>query len=140
MNFTYWNKSKHPNFSLNWQFRFLLDRICPKCVFPVLNRKKEHHYWIMSIQINLGTRNQLNLEKFGFFDQVSPWKVSTVENRKNALLLVLMVVTYYIKLSSTGTNGHKDILMFLLLLVVETNTVAITSELKRTYISHRNYQ
>ena len=55
-----------------------------------------------------------------FFDQICPKKIFPVENRKIALVLAFMVVTYYIKLYRTGADRHNGVLMSLLLLVAET--------------------
>ena len=46
--------------------------------------------------------------------------VFPVENRKIAFLRAYVVVTYYIKLFHTESDGHNGILMFVLLLVAET--------------------
>ena len=48
--------------------------------------------------------------------------VFPVENKKIALVLVSMVVTYYIKLFRTGAERHNSILISLLLLVAETTS------------------
>ena len=40
-------------FQLKTESFDLLDQVCPKRVFPVENRKIEHHLWILHIQISL---------------------------------------------------------------------------------------
>ena len=51
LNCAYFNQSY---FNLNRRFWFFFDQICPKRIFPVENRKSEHHHWIQHICINLG--------------------------------------------------------------------------------------
>ena len=48
------------NFSSNWQFWFFGANL-PKKVFPVENRKSEHHHEVLYIWISLGTKFQLKL-------------------------------------------------------------------------------
>ena len=36
-----------------------MDQICPKRVFPIKNRKSEHHDWILHVRIILRTKFQL---------------------------------------------------------------------------------
>ena len=48
------------NFSSNWQFWFFRPNL-PKKVFPVKNWKRDHHHWILHIQISLGARFQVKL-------------------------------------------------------------------------------
>ena len=47
--------------TLNWQFWLYGQKIAPKRVFPVKNKKIEHHHWILHIRISLGTKFQLKL-------------------------------------------------------------------------------
>ena len=56
------------NFSSNWQFWFFGPNL-PKKVFPVKNRKSEHHHGILHIWISLGTKFQLKTHNFEFLDQ-----------------------------------------------------------------------
>ena len=55
------------NFNLSWQFWFFLDQICPKTVFPVVNRKSEHYHWILRTWISLNIKFQVKLTKFIFW-------------------------------------------------------------------------
>ena len=55
-----------PNFSLNWQFWFFGPNL-PKKIFPVENRKSEHHHGILHIWISLGTKFQLKLIILSFW-------------------------------------------------------------------------
>ena len=57
------------------------DKICPESVFPVKNRKSEHHHWITQIQISLGTKFQFKLTMF-FFSTNLPKKVFPFINWK----------------------------------------------------------
>ena len=54
------------NFSSNWQF-WLFGPNLPKMVFPVENRKSEHHHGILHIWISLGTKFQLKLIILSFW-------------------------------------------------------------------------
>ena len=54
------------NFSSNWQFWFFGPNL-PKKVFPVKNRKSEHHHGILHIWIILGTKFQLKLIILSFW-------------------------------------------------------------------------
>ena len=54
------------NFSSNWQFWFFGSNL-PKKVFPVKNRKNEHHHGILHIWISLGTKFQLKLIILSFW-------------------------------------------------------------------------
>ena len=54
------------NFSSNWQFWFFGPNL-PKKVFPVKNRKSEHHHGILHIWISLGTKFQLKLIILSFW-------------------------------------------------------------------------
>ena len=54
------------NFSSNWQFWFFGPNL-PKKVFPVENRKSEHHHGILHIWISLGTKFQLKLIILSFW-------------------------------------------------------------------------
>ena len=54
------------NFSSNWQFWFFGPNL-PKKVFPVKNRKSEHHHGILHIWISLGTKFQLKLITLSFW-------------------------------------------------------------------------
>ena len=38
-----------------------MDKICPKKIFPVKNRKSEHNPWILHIRISIGTTFQFKL-------------------------------------------------------------------------------
>ena len=38
-----------------------LDQICPKQVFPLWDRKSEHHHWILHTWLSLGATFQLKL-------------------------------------------------------------------------------
>ena len=58
-----------------------LDQICPKRVFPVKNRKSEHHQWISHIRISVGTRFQLKL-KILFFGPKLPKKDNSNQIQK----------------------------------------------------------
>ena len=99
------------NFSLNWQFWYL-DQIYQKRGFPVKNRKKEHHHWILHIQISLpNCWLKLKILIFDFvFDWICPKRVFPVENGKSALVRASMVVFYNIKLFCTEAHKHNDIL------------------------------
>ena len=54
------------NFSSNWQFWFFGPNL-PKKVFPVKNRKKEHHHVSLHIWISLGAKFHLKLIILSFW-------------------------------------------------------------------------
>ena len=60
------NYSKYQVSAKTDNFDFV-DQIYPKRVFPVLNSKCEHHYCILRIRINLGTKFQLKLTNLIFW-------------------------------------------------------------------------
>ena len=63
-------------------FDFFLDQICRKRVFPVKNRKSEHHHSILNIRIGLGTRFQLKLTILIFWTNL-PKKAISGRKREN---------------------------------------------------------
>ena len=67
------------NFSSNWQFWFFGPNL-PKKVFPVKNRKSEHHHGILHIWISLGTKFQLKLIILSFWTKFTQ-KTFPVEKR-----------------------------------------------------------
>ena len=91
-------------------------------MFPVWNRKSEHHHWILHIRISLGTKFQLKLIVLTFFSPNLFKREFPVENGKIALVRASMVATYYIKLFRIGADRHNGILISLLLLVAETTS------------------
>ena len=55
-----------PNFSSNWQFWFFRSNL-PKKVFPVENKKSEHHHRVLDIWISLATKFQIRLTILNFW-------------------------------------------------------------------------
>ena len=56
-----------------WTDNFdFLDQICPKGIFPVQNKKSEHHQWTFHIQISLATKFQLKLTILFFWTKFWP--------------------------------------------------------------------
>ena len=72
------------NFSWNCQFWFFGPNL-PKKVFPVKNRKSEHHHGILHIWISLGTKFQL---KMLILDQIYSWKQNKQSKDSKRLLFV----------------------------------------------------
>ena len=69
---------------LVWTEKFdFLDLIYPNWVFPVENRNSERYYWILPIRISLGTKFQLKLTIWIFFNQNYPKMVFLLENKKS---------------------------------------------------------
>ena len=56
-----------PNFKPKLTILIFLDQICPKRVFPLWNRKSEHHHWILHTWIRLGAKFQLKLTILNFW-------------------------------------------------------------------------
>ena len=48
-----------------------LDQTCPKRLFPLQNRKKWYHHWILYIRISLGTKFQLKLTILIFWTKLA---------------------------------------------------------------------
>ena len=69
------------NFSSNWQFWFFGPNL-PKKVFPVKNRKSEHHHGILHIHISL-VQNLKSNWQFWFFGPNLPKKLLPVKNWKS---------------------------------------------------------
>ena len=68
----------------------------------------------------VGTKFQLKQTILIFLDEFCSKREFPVENWKIALVRASMVVTYYIKFFSAGTDRHNGILISLLLLVAQT--------------------
>ena len=70
----------------------LLDQICPKKVFPLENRKSEHHYRILHIRINVSTKfhnlliKYLNLIKSKCRSSCSPCSIAVWKKSQLYLL------------------------------------------------------
>ena len=75
-----------PNFILTDNFDFL-DCICPKKVFPVLNRKSDNHYRILFIGISLVTKIKLKLTILNFWTKFSQKGISSLKQKKLTSLL-----------------------------------------------------
>ena len=58
------------NFSSNWQFWSFGSNL-PEQVFPVKNRKSEHHHRILHIWISLGAKFQLKLIILSFWTKLT---------------------------------------------------------------------
>ena len=104
--FCIFNLAKLPNFTKNWQF-FFFYQFYPRRVFPVENRKSEHHHWILHIWISLGTKFQLKLTILIFFWPIYLKREFPVKKGKITLVHASMVVTYYIKLFHIGSNRQQ---------------------------------
>ena len=89
---------------------------------PVLKKKK----WTPPLNSAYSNQSRYQIsvktDNFDFLDHISSKGVFPVKNRKNMVVRVSMVVTYYIKLFRKGADRHSGILMSLLLLVAETKT------------------
>ena len=97
-------------------------KFAQKGYFPSKTEKSEYHYWILHIRVSFCTKFELKLTILGvFFDPISGRK------RKNPPVRASVVVTYYIKLFSTGADRYTGILMSLLLLVAEIITNELVS-------------
>ena len=48
-----------------------LDQICQKRVFPIKNKKTEHHHWILHVRISVGTKFQLKVTILMFWTELS---------------------------------------------------------------------
>ena len=70
------------NFNSTDNFEFFGPNL-PKKLFPVENRKIEHH-GILHIRISLGTEFQLTPDNFEFLNQIYPKKLFPVENRTSS--------------------------------------------------------
>ena len=55
-------------------------KFAPKRVFPVKNKKSEHHHWILHVRISLGTKVQLKLI---ILDQIWGKRAFPVVNKKS---------------------------------------------------------
>ena len=94
------------NFSSNWQFWFFGPNL-PKKVFPVKNRKSEHHHGILHIWISLGTKFQLKLIILSFwtkFTQKRYFKSKTEQAIHGVQAFVFCVVN----VDSTVVFKHFD--------------------------------
>ena len=64
-----------PNFSFK-------DKLCPKRVVPVKNRKSEQHHQILHIQISLGTKFHLKLTILIFWTKFAQKGISNLNQKK----------------------------------------------------------
>ena len=72
------------NFSSNWQFSFFRPNL-PKKVFPVENRKSEHHHIILHIWNSLGAKFQLKLNILRFWTKFTKKKgISSCKKNKQS--------------------------------------------------------
>ena len=61
------NEANNTSLLGRWESDFKLTiltfwtKFTPKRIFPVKNKKSEHHYWILHIRISLGTKFQFKL-------------------------------------------------------------------------------
>ena len=104
------------NFSSNWQFWFFESNL-PKKVFPVKNKKSEHHHRILHIWISLGTKFQPKLMILSFCTKFPQKKVFPVENRtmspRNTSLCI-----YIVNVNSTVVFKHFEDLKDLIILSI----------------------
>ena len=77
------------NFSSNWQFWFFGPNL-PKKVFPVENRKSEHHHGILYIWISLGTIFHLKLIILSFWTKFTQTGISSRKQNKQSKPLLFM--------------------------------------------------
>ena len=54
-----------PNFNFDWQFWFFEPNL-PKNGFSGLKQKSEHYYWVLHIQMSLGTKFNSNRQNLFF--------------------------------------------------------------------------
>ena len=105
-------------FSSNWQFWFLGPNWSKK-VFPVKNRKSEHHHEILHIWISLGTKFQLKLIIFSFwtkFTQKRYFQLKTKQPVQGLKVFAFCVVTVNSRnVNSTVALNILKILKILLL-------------------------
>ena len=68
------------NFNSNWKF-WVFEPNLPTKIFPVENRKSEHHHGNVHIGISQGTKFQPKLIILSFWTKLAQKKVFRVENR-----------------------------------------------------------
>ena len=71
------------NFNSDSQFWFFGPNLSKK-VFPVKNKKSEHHHGILHIWISLGTKFQLKLTILTFWTKFTQKKIFPVESRTSS--------------------------------------------------------
>ena len=104
------------NFSSNWQF---FRPNLPKKVFPVENRKSEHHHGILHIWISLTTTFQLKLIILSFrtkFTQKSHFQLKTEQAVQGLQAFTFCVVN----VNSTAVSKHFEDLKDLIILNFES--------------------
>ena len=99
------------NFSSNWQFWFFGPNL-PKKVFPVENRKSEHHHGILHIWISLGTKFQLKLIILSFwtkFTQKRYFQLKTEQAVQGLQAFAFCVVNFNSTVIFKHFEDHKDL-------------------------------
>ena len=98
------------NFSSNWQFCFFAPHL-PKKVFPVENRKSEHHHEILHIWISLGTKYQLKLIILSFWTKftqnIFPVKSRTSSPRTTSVCFLCGSTQTYTKYTKLKIYNHQ---------------------------------
>ena len=84
-----WSKSEKSEQLMNCAYFKLLvpnfsfkDKICPKRIVPMKNRKIEQHHKILHIQISLGTKFQLKLIILIFWNKFAQKGISYLNQKK----------------------------------------------------------
>ena len=133
----------YEQFQLKLKILVFWTKICPKRVFLVENRKRQHHHWVVHVWLSLGSKFQLKLTTLIFWTKFAQTKVFSVENGKSehqhwVLYVQISVVTkFQVKLT---------ILIFWIKFTqkwyfwLKTRKVNITIELSITYSNSSGYQ
>ena len=124
------------NFSSNWQFWFFGPNL-PKKVFPVKNRKSEHHHGILHIWISLGTKFQLKLIILSFWTKFTPksyFQLKTEQAVQGLQAFTFCVVNF----SSTVVLKHFEDLKDLIILII--NKVKMISKVMIKFRSNFQFQ
>ena len=102
------------NFSSNWQFWFFGPNL-PKKVFPVENRKSEHHHGILHIWISLGTKFQLKLIILSFWTKFTQKRY--FQSKTEQAVQGLQAFDFYVvNVNSTVVFEHFEDLKDLIIL------------------------
>ena len=112
------------NFSSNWQFWFFGPNL-PKKVFPVKNRKSEHHHGTLHIWISLDIIFQLELIILTFWTKFNQKR--SFQSKTEQAVQVLQAYAFCVVNVSSTVKHFEDLKDFITLNIWEKNLLCLAS-------------
>ena len=120
-------------FSSNWQFWFLGSNL-PKKVFPVKNRRSEHHHGTLYIWISLDTKFQLKLIILSFWTKFTQERY--FQSKTEQAVQGIQAFTFYVvSFNSTVVFKHFKDLKDLIVLNILKEKLVISSLFSSFYLN-----